>query len=70
MRVSDSQLNSVSDNLYFQAIQESAIQILSKLLLVATQGAVTMITSTVLDLSTDEQPEDVTVSVIQGKCDN
>ena len=67
LRVSDSQLNSDNDDLYFQAIQEPAIQIVSKSLVVATQGTVTALTSAVLDLSTQEQPEDVKISVIQGK---
>ncbi|XP_052791092.1 extracellular matrix organizing protein FRAS1-like isoform X2 [Mya arenaria] len=66
LQVSDNKLTSPYSDLYFQGVMTSAITIATRSLLLATQGDITVIRSSVLDLHTLADPENVNITVLQG----
>ncbi|WAQ95604.1 FRAS1-like protein [Mya arenaria] len=66
LQVSDNKLTSPYSDLYFQGVMTSAITIATRSLLLATQGDITVIRSSVLDLHTLADPENVNITGTDG----
>ena len=68
LKVSDTQLDSWTADLYFQVIPETPLSVRASNKIYAELGSVTPIGRDVLDLWTDRPLEEVIITVLEGGC--